>query len=270
MNSKNKKVGEKATNNSLTIAVLALNEADTIAQCLRSADFADQLIVIDSGSTDTTREIAHSLGAEVYTYSDWQGFGIQRMRALKHCSCDYLFFLDCDELIPKELADEIRKTISKGEVNLGLIRWDDYILGKRLQGIHQTKGVARLFKTSNLLGFEGEVHESAIYRSPTIHVVFKTRLIHYSRRSIYQSLLKLVQYSQLGAIKLKGSDKQTGVRAGLLHAAPKFLNLYLFKGSFRSGAEGFIYSFLISLEIFFKYCAARYDISSEAEKAAKR
>jgi glycosyltransferase involved in cell wall biosynthesis len=255
---------------SLTIAILALNEASLIYHCLQSASFADQLLVIDSGSTDSTPEIAHSFGADVYCYPDWQGFAIQRTRALKHCRCDYLFFLDCDETIPSELAEEIRNVIAQGTATRGLIRWDDHVCGKRIRGAHQTKGVARLFKANNVIRFEGQVHESAIFQSPPKSILLQTRLIHHSRRSIHQSLLKLAQYSQLGAIKLRHSGRRVGIVAGMAHALPRFLNLYFFKGSFRSGSEGFLYSLFVALEVFFKYCAARYDVGPEADVPARR
>lgn len=254
----------------LCIAVLSLNEAGTIASCLNSARFADQLIVIDSGSTDSTANIARSLGADFHNEGDWQGFATQRNRALGYCKCDYIFFLDCDEIIPAELAKEILSAASKGTINRGLIRWDDYVFGKRLQGLHQTKGIARLFKVSDLKGFEGQVHESAVLRAAPKTILFRTRLIHHSRRSIHQSLLKLAQYSQIAAIKLRSSNKKSGVITGLIHAFPRFLNLYVVKLSFLSGAEGFLYSLFIALEVFFKYSAAYYDSEPEASTPARR
>lgn len=258
------------TLHSLCIAILALNEASTISNCLNSARFADQILVIDSGSTDPTTSIAESLGAEVYHHPDWQGFAIQRNRALNYCKCDYIFFLDCDEVIPQKLADEIRVAVGQGAINRGLIRWEDYVFGKRLHGIHQTKGIARLFKLSDLAGFEGQVHEGAILRAAPQTLLFQTRLIHHSRRSIHQSLLKLAQYSQLAAIKLRNSKSHLGVATGLIHAVPRFLNLYLVKLSFLSGAEGFLYSLLVALEVFFKYCAAHYDSGPEASTPVRR
>jgi glycosyltransferase involved in cell wall biosynthesis len=79
------KIDKKSESTNLTIAVLALNEASMITSCLESASFAEQILVIDSGSSDDTMLIARSLGAEVHSYADWQGFAIQRNRALEHC-----------------------------------------------------------------------------------------------------------------------------------------------------------------------------------------
>lgn len=256
--------------NNLTIAVLALNEADMIANCIQSANFAEQILVIDSGSCDDTLAIAKSLGAETHCYPDWHGFAIQRNRALQHCRCDYVFFLDCDEIIPENLAKEILEAVQLGTINQGLIRWDEFVFGKRLRGAHQTKGVARLFKINDILQFEGQVHESAIFRGNKSAQLFNTKLVHYSRQTIYQSLIKLGQYSQLAAIKLRESGKKVGVLTGLMHAIPRFLNLYFIKMSFLSGSEGFLYSMFIALEVFFKYCAARYDNDPLSRIPARR
>jgi glycosyltransferase involved in cell wall biosynthesis len=270
MLSKTHKIDKKSESTNLTIVVLALNEASMITSCLESASFAEQILVIDSGSSDDTLLIARSLGAEVHSYADWEGFAIQRNRALKHCRKDYVFFLDCDEIIPANLAKEILEIVKQGTVNRGLIRWDDFVFGKRLQGIHQTKGVARLFKIHDILEFRGQVHENAVLKAPEITHIFNTKLIHYSRRTVYQSLLKLAQYSQLAAISLRKSKKNIGVLAGLMHAIPRFLKLYFVKMSFLSGAEGFLYSLFIALEVFFKYCAARYDDDSTSSTPVKR
>ena len=93
----------------LCIGILTLNEAHRIAQCIQSASFADQVLVIDSGSSDRTREIAEELGAQVHAYTAWQGFAEQRNRLLSHVKTDYVFFLDADEVMTPAFAQELRK-----------------------------------------------------------------------------------------------------------------------------------------------------------------
>ena len=95
----------------LCIGVLTLNEERRIEGCLRSAAFADQIVVVDSGSTDRTRDIAQSLGAEVYVYDQWEGFATQRNRLLAHVKTDYIFFLDADEEITPAIQAEIQAAI---------------------------------------------------------------------------------------------------------------------------------------------------------------
>ena len=95
----------------LTVAVLTLNEAHRIEACLQSAAFADQLLVVDSGSTDDTVAIAQRLGAEVHSYPDWKGFAVQRNRLLAHARGDYIFFLDADEVMTPAFAQELQATL---------------------------------------------------------------------------------------------------------------------------------------------------------------
>jgi len=80
-----------ASRPSLCIGILTLNEEKRIVQCIRSAHFADQILVIDSGSQDQTQALAREAGAEVHDYPDWQGFAEQRNRMLRHCRCDFIF-----------------------------------------------------------------------------------------------------------------------------------------------------------------------------------
>ena len=78
----------------LTIGILTMNEERRIEACIRSAHFADEIVVVDSGSKDKTVALAQHLGAKVYTHADWQGFAEQRNRLLQYCTGDYIFFLD--------------------------------------------------------------------------------------------------------------------------------------------------------------------------------
>jgi glycosyltransferase involved in cell wall biosynthesis len=92
----------------LCIGILTMNEARRIEQCIQSAKFANQLVVVDSGSKDDTVAIAEGLGAQVHIHADWQGFAEQRNRLLQYSTCDYIFFLDADEVITPELQSEIQ------------------------------------------------------------------------------------------------------------------------------------------------------------------
>ena len=130
----------------LCIGVLAMNEARRINACLASASFADQLLVIDSGSSDNTCELASAAGAEVHVYEDWQGFAEQRNRLLGHVRTDYIFFLDADEVIPEALRDEILAAISSGSALRGEIQWNQVAFGRPLTAMVSTGGLERLFR----------------------------------------------------------------------------------------------------------------------------
>lgn len=244
----------------LCIAILTLNEERRIAQCIQSAQFADQIVVVDSGSQDGTVAMAQGLGAQVHIHSDWQGFAEQRNRLIQHCKADYIFFLDADEVIPAELATEIQAAVQSNAQLTWEVLWNQVAYGKPLTMMKTTGGVQRMFPMANLLRFEGLVHEKAILRNPQTPVhKFKYRLWHYSRETVYGSLQKLAQYAQLGAAKRAEKGKRGGVLRGFASALNSFIQLYFFRRGFLCGAEGFLFCFFIALECFFRYAMLHYD-----------
>lgn len=247
----------------LTVGILTLNEEKRIASCIASAKFADQIVVIDSGSSDRTREIAASLGAEVYDYPDWQGFAVQRNRVLLHAHGEYIFYLDADEVIPSGMQAEIEAVIGTGKDEIWEIQWNQVAFSKPLTLMKSTGGIPRMFKTKSIQGFSGLVHEHAVMndadevKRPV--KIFKARLLHYSRESILGSLNKLAQYVQLGAAKRAQSGETGGVLRGMASGLAIFLRMYIFRRGFLCGAEGFLFCFFIALECFFRYAALKYD-----------
>lgn len=254
----------------LTIGILTLNEEKRIANCIRSAQFADQIIVIDSGSKDKTRAIAAALGAEVYEYPDWQGFAEQRNRLLRHARGEYIFFLDADEEITPDLEKEIQAAVDSGQDNVWEVQWNQVAFGRPLTLMKSTGGIQRMFRTSSIREFTGLVHEKAEMHGGDRPVRrFRARLLHYSRESIYGSLNKLTQYAQLGAAKRAQTGKKGGVLRGLASGFAIFLRMYFIRRGFLCGAEGFLFCFFISLECFFRYAAIQYDLGG-LQQAARR
>jgi glycosyltransferase involved in cell wall biosynthesis len=255
----------------LTIGILTLNEERRIAACLASAAFADQIVVVDSGSTDRTRDIAAAAGAEVYAYPDWQGFGEQRNRILAHAKGDYVFFLDADEQITPGLQREIEDAVASGQDAIWEVRWNQVAYGRPLTLMRSTGGVLRMFRRESIEGYVGVVHEHAAMKPgrdrPT--VLFKHRLLHYSRETIHGSLLKLAQYSQLGAVKRARAGKRGGVLRGMGSAFGNFVRLYIFQRGFLCGPQGFLFCFFIALECFFRYAALEYD-REELDRLSRR
>ena len=247
----------------LSVAILTLNEATRIAACIASAKFADEVVVIDSGSSDGTRELAQQHGAQVFKYADWQGFGEQRNRALAHVTSDYIFFLDADELLTPELQAELRSVVSSGEDAIWKVVWTQVAFGRPLTLMAHSGGVARLFKTKSLQRFDGAVHERAITTTPLPVRILTSRLPHYSRETVYGSLLKLAQYVQLGAAKRAKAGKQGGILRGMISAFSIFVKNYFFRRAFLCGAEGFLHCYLLAQESFFRYAALAYDKHGE-------
>ena len=248
----------------LTIAVLTHNEAHQIERCLTSAAFADELIVVDSGSSDDTVAIAVRLGATTFVHADWQGFAEQRNRLLAHATGDYILFLDADEEITPALRDDILAAVRSREVAVWSVVWSEVAFGRELKHMVPRKGPARLFKRSLLQKYDGVVHENAVLTDPGApRHVLRHQLRHYSRQTVYGSLKKLAQYAALGASKRAHRKKLGGILPGLLMSGLTFLRLYVFRLAFTGGGPGFLYSLFIALETFFRYAAAQYDSNIE-------
>ena len=244
----------------LTIAVLAKNEAHQIGRCLRSAAFAQEVIVVDSGSTDDTVAIAQSLGAKTFVHADWQGFAVQRNRLLQHATGDYIFFLDADEEITPALQAEIQAAVRSGARAVWKIEWSVVAYGKELKHFLSQSSLERLFRRDMVLRYEGAVHEHAVLTEPGApRHVMRARLRHFSRQSIRGSLNKLTQYAMLGAAKRAEQGKKGGVVRGLASALAIFIRLYILRLGFTGGGPGFLFCFFIALECFFRYAALHYD-----------
>jgi glycosyltransferase involved in cell wall biosynthesis len=254
----------------LGVAVLTLNEAQRIEACLRSAAFADQVVVIDSGSTDDTRERAVGLGAEVHLHADWQGFGVQRTRALQHLHTDYVFFLDADEAFTPALQAEILRAVASGEDAVWRVWWDEVAFGRALTRMKPRGGIQRLFRRETLERFDGVVHEAPVLRRGGVPLrAFRSRLLHHSRTTVYGSLRKLAQYVQLGTVKRSAKGRRGGVLRGVVTSMLVFIRVYFFQRGFLCGAEGFLYCLFIALEIFFRDAALRYDATDTADLARR-
>jgi len=248
----------------LTVAVLSHNEAHRIEACLRSAAFADQLLVVDSGSTDGTVAIAQGLGAEVHSHPDWQGFAVQRNRLLAHARGDYIFFLDSDEVMTPAFAQELQAIVRSGEQAVWKIRWRMVAYGHELTHFRSQSQIERLFVRSMVKEYTGVVHEQAqLHALPgggdVPRRLIKARLLHYSRTTVRGSLEKLTQYVMLGAAKRAEVGKRGGVLRGLASGTSMFLRLYVFRLGFLCGGAGFLYCFFVALEGFFRYAALHYD-----------
>ena len=244
----------------LAVVVLALNEARRLPVCLRSARFAEQVLVIDAGSTDDTVAVARACGAQVEVHDDWQGFAEQRTRALAYCrDARYIFFLDADEEITPELQTEIAAVVASGEQAAWKVMWLQVAFGRPLRGMARSSGQPRLLHTACLQGFDGVVHERARLTPGTPVHRLRHKLPHHSYDSVHDGLKKLTQYSMLGASKRAAWGQRGGVLRGMASALAFFLRLYVLQGGMFSGGPGFLYCYILAQECFFRYAALKYD-----------
>lgn len=264
--------GARAAAPRLSVAILAFNEERWIAQCIDSASFADEVVVVDAGSSDKTVEIARAKGAQVFIYPEWRGFAVQRNHLLSHTTGDFVFFLDADEVITPDFRDEMLRIVATNDQkSIWRIRWQLVAFGRVLPASMSRTRVERLFPRRLIERFEGVVHEEAVLRECEVarHDIH-TLLVHYTNPDVSTSMAKMVQYAMLGATKRKAQGKRGGVLRGLAAGSMAFFRYYFMRLGFLGGGAGFLYCLFKALESFFRYAALRYDYEQLSDDVQRR
>jgi glycosyltransferase involved in cell wall biosynthesis len=239
----------------LSIIIITHNEAHNIEGCLRSVAFADEVVVVDSGSTDATVEIAKKLGAIVHGTSDWPGFGPQKNRALDLARSPWVLSVDADERVPPELAEMIMKMIKAAPCDAFEIPRLTQFCGQWIRHCGWTPDyVLRLFRRDVARFSDDLVHERVLLaRGQVGRLNFP--LLHYSYPTPTHYWRKLEQYSQAWAQqRFTQGQKASMSRAGAA-AVTAFFRSYIFRLGFLDGAMGFAVCTMQAQAAFGKYFA---------------
>jgi glycosyltransferase involved in cell wall biosynthesis len=251
----------------LSVIIITKNEADNIQACLDSVSFADQWIIVDSGSTDGTVGIARAAGATVIETTDWPGFGTQKNRALDAATGEWVLSLDADERIPEALRDEILAAITTSpHAAYAVPRLSSFCGNFIRHAGWYPDFIVRLFRRDAGRFSDDLVHESVILKQKTA-ARLKTAIVHYSYPDDDAYLRKLGQYSSLGARQAFAAGKRSSLRKAILHSVSAFLRSYLFKRGFLDGRAGLMVAISTAESTYHKYF--KLMLLSEAE-ASKR
>ncbi len=239
--------------NRLSVITLTLNEADNIRDCLESVRWADEIIVVDSGSSDGTIDAVRGYTEKIFTI-DWPGYGAARNFAVSQATGDWILWLDADERVTPELAEEIRALIGKGNEPVAgfAVARRAYFLGRWIRhcGWYPSR-VVRLFRRGRARFTESRVHEKLQLDG----AVGETRhdLLHFTDPNLHHYLTKFNRYTTLGAEDLHAAGRQFRLSDLLLRPCVHFLKMYVIRRGFLDGMEGFILSVLSSAYTFAKY-----------------
>lgn len=240
----------------LTVALIVKNEAQELPFCLNSVkDWVDEIIVLDSGSTDGTQEIAQSYGAKVYTHTHWPGFGKQRQLAQTHVKSDYILWLDADERVTSELKAQIQAAVARDENNtLYQLNRLSEVFGKK---IHHSGWypdyVTRLYRTKDTQYDDSLVHESVIVPKGFKLKKLDGHLLHYTYKTLHQYLNKSASYANAWAEQRAAQGKKASLWDACSHALARFIRMYLLKRGFMDGKHGFLLAILSAHSVFVKY-----------------
>ena len=237
---------------SLTVTVITKNEAHNIEACLRSVQFADKRVVLDSGSTDATVEIARATDAEVSVNRDWQGFGTQKNRALALVKSDWVLSLDADERVSLALRAEIEAVLASPQFDVyEFPRLSSYCgQAMRHSGWYPDR-VARLFKRGAAIFSEDLVHESLITASAVGRL--ESPLLHESFRSFEDVLDKVNRYSSAGAQSLVHKGRHSSVGKALGHGLWAFVRTYFLRLGFLDGQMGLLLAISNAEGTYYRY-----------------
>ncbi|BBB91602.1 MAG TPA: glycosyltransferase family 2 protein [Methylomusa anaerophila] len=223
----------------LTVLILAKNEEKNIRECIESAKFADEIIVIDDFSTDDTKAIAESLGAKVYQRAMNGDWGAQQTYAIQLARTEWIFFLDADERIPPALAVEIRNAVKLNEKYTYKVSRLNHIMGQALRhgGWYPDFGIHLLPREGSYV--EGFVHPRIHHNYPEKQL--KNHMLHYPYTSWEHYFNKLNLYTRLAAEKNRKNGKKANFFFDIMirpHVA--FFKMYILKAGWRDGKVGFI------------------------------
>jgi glycosyltransferase involved in cell wall biosynthesis len=240
----------------LSVVIIAKDEQKNIRRCLQSVSWADEIVLVDSESEDSTVDIAREFGARVFS-RPWNGYGTAKREAVSKAAGDWVLSIDADEVVSRELRDEIKDILESEAAFAGyFVSRKTMFLGRWIKHCGWYPDfVLRLFRKSQGNFNDAVVHEKVVISGEVAYL--KNELLHYSYPSLEEYFRKFTWYTSLGA----DEAVRKGVKAGWFDIAVKpvlsFLSHYLVRQGFRDGLEGFMISVLSALAVMVKYAKVR-------------
>lgn len=235
----------------LSATIITRNEELNIAGCLASLDFADEIIVVDSGSTDRTREICLAHPKVRFHHQEWLGFGSQKNRAAALASNDWIINLDADERVSEQLHRAIEQA-NYDTFSAARMARENYF-GKRWirRCGWYPDYTTRLYDRRQCRFSERLVHETLEHDGRL--ATLTGNLIHYTYRDISDYLQRMNSYSTLAAEEMFQNGKRAGTWQLLARPCATFFKMYLLRGGFLEGFSGLVLSCFYAQYTFCKY-----------------
>lgn len=233
----------------LSAIIIAKNSESLIEECVLSVSFCDEVIVVDNGSTDATREIARKLNAKVLK-NPGDDFAKQRNVGLSFASGEWVFYIDTDERVSEELKQSVLNAIAADNHAVYSVQRKNYYLGKHPWP--KTEHLERLFRKSALREWRGELHETPVYTGhPKILDGF---LLHFTHRDLSSMLVKTIVWSDIEAQLRARSHHPKMVWWRFFRVMfTGFFDSYIKQGGWKVGAAGLIESMYQGFSMFITY-----------------
>lgn len=235
----------------LSVILIVRDEAEVVGDCLESVKWADEIVVLDSGSRDDTVAICRRYTDKVQV-TDWPGFGPQKNRALTAATGDWVLSIDADERVTPELRAEIEQALSSPVADAyEMPRLSSYLGQPMRHGGWWPDYVTRLFRRGSARFSDASVHETVQVEGRTARL--KSHLVHLSFRRVEQVVGKMDSYSTAAARAMAARGKTAGVGSAVLHGFFAFLRTYVLRAGFLDGRLGLVLAISNAEGAFYKY-----------------
>jgi glycosyltransferase involved in cell wall biosynthesis len=258
----------------ISVCILTKNDAENIEGAVESVRWADEIVVVDNGSTDRTVEVAKALGVRVEQISI-QNFGHMRQRAAEACSHEWVFSLDADERCPQALRDEIAALMAGEPTHDGYrVPRRNYMMGRWIKGSgwYPNYRALQLFRKGRMCYTFAVTHEDYELTSDREPGTLRNELMHFPYRNLEELVHKMNVFSSLGAQKLAGRKVSMWTAFG--HGLWGFLKHFVFKAGFRDGWAGFVIALGTFEERFYRYAKAHEEqegwVSADRQQGSER
>lgn len=243
---------------SIGAIVITKNEEANITECLATLRFCDEVVVVDAGSADRTVELALQAGANVVVRDDWQGYGVQKQRALDLASTDWVLSVDADERVPEVLGTEILTTVGETDCVGYRLNRKTMFLGRSLRhGGWFPDYVTRLARREACQFSDDIVHEKMMVTGKIGKLY--APLLHYSYTTIDDVLTKLRVYALTTAEVRRERGKHGGLAVAVMRAGFTFAKSYFFHAGILDGRQGLVAAIYRAEETFWRYLAVDWE-----------
>ncbi|GHD48845.1 (heptosyl)LPS beta-1,4-glucosyltransferase [Marinobacter persicus] len=240
----------------ISAVLITKNGGPYFQQCLDSLAFADEIVVLDSGSTDDTVAIAEMAGARVFVSEDWPGFGPQRQRAQEHARGEWLFWVDTDEVVTDDLAASIQDVVARGPENTVFqVKRLSWFFGRfiRHSGWYPDK-VVRLYRRGEFGYDDALVHEK-VHCPGAMMDTLDGDLLHYTATDFADYMAKSLRYANDWADARAVRGKTASLFSACSHSLAAFFRKYVLQKGFLDGRHGFLLAVTTAIYAFNKYAA---------------
>jgi len=235
----------------LSVVLIAQNAAHQLDACLASASFAEEIVLVDSGSTDATRQVAQKHGARVVA-KDWLGFGRQKQFAVEQARHDWVLCLDADERVSPELRASVERALAAPVAPVYRMARRNRFLGRWLShGEGYPDWSPRLFNRMNARWSDDPVHEKVLYA--VTPGTLEGDLLHDSAEDLAHYLDKQNRYTTLAAEQLYERGRNAGAFELLASPAVRFLKFYVLRLGFLDGIPGLVHIGIGCMNSYLKY-----------------